>query len=88
MLAGVAVALVVALALNGTSVLPRLSTKTDVATPSVRQTPRGTHTASPPATPSGTPTADVTADPGRPVPGTVITARPAPRRCPSPPCLP
>lgn len=71
-LAVVALALVGALALNGSDVLDRLGDD-QAAAPSEQVTP----------TPSPT-----VADPSVPVPGTVLTARPQPRRCPSPPCVP
>lgn len=72
MLTAVALALVATLAWNGTSVLPQLAEKKG-ATPAPAPTP----------TPAPT-----VLDPDAPVPGSVLTARPQPRRCPSPPCLP
>jgi hypothetical protein len=80
-LAGVAVALVVTLAISGTSVLPKLADDRDAGPGTTRPTPAHTPT----ATTSGSPTVN---DPEAPLPGTVLTARPAPRRCPSPPCVP
>ncbi|WP_148045112.1 hypothetical protein [Nocardioides marmorisolisilvae] len=79
LLAAVGIALAVALALNGTSVLSRLSSEDHSAAPTVAATP--TPTPAPTEVPSATST-------GGPLPGTVLTARPAPRRCPSPPCVP
>ena len=77
MLAGVALALVAALAVNGTSVLPELAD--DTGTPARKVTPTPT---------PDSPGAPLAVEPGAPEPGAVLTARPQPRRCPAPPCVP
>jgi len=84
----VAAGLLVTLAVSGTEVLPALSTDNDRPTKTVRTstpTPTPQPSSTPTTAPDPIPTAAVT---DAVQPGTVLTARPQPRRCPNPPCIP